>query len=60
MTPRLAPILWEGTFKTDILNEQFRLQNATIGFITFPAKKPKTHLEILLDLQRRTSWRDTG
>ncbi|KAB1274765.1 Histo-blood group ABO system transferase [Camelus dromedarius] len=30
VTPWLAPIIWDKTFNTDILNEQFRLQNATM------------------------------
>uniref|UniRef100_A0A452UW23 Histo-blood group ABO system transferase n=1 Tax=Ursus maritimus TaxID=29073 RepID=A0A452UW23_URSMA len=38
MTPWLAPIIWEGTFNMDILNEQFRLQNATIGLTVFSVK----------------------
>lgn len=42
VTPWLAPIIWDRTFNTDILNEQFQLQNITIGLIvcckknTFP------------------------
>lgn len=39
LTPWLAPIIWEGTFDTDILNEQFRLQNTTIGLTVFAIKK---------------------
>ncbi|XP_019656961.2 histo-blood group ABO system transferase, partial [Ailuropoda melanoleuca] len=38
MTPWLAPIIWEGTFNMDILNEQFQLQNATIGLTVFSVK----------------------
>lgn len=39
MTPWLAPIIWNGTFNIDILNEQFRLQNITIGLTVFVVKK---------------------
>ncbi|XP_012876755.1 PREDICTED: uncharacterized protein LOC105989338 [Dipodomys ordii] len=38
LTPWLAPIIWEGTFNTDILNEQFRLQNITVGLSVFAIK----------------------
>lgn len=38
-TPWLAPIIWEGTFNIDILNEQFKLQNTTIGLTVFAIKK---------------------
>lgn len=39
LTPWLAPIVWEGTFNIDILNEQFRLQNVTVGLTVFAIKK---------------------
>ena len=39
LTPWLAPIIWEGTFNIDILNEQFRLLNTTIGLTVFAIKK---------------------
>ena len=39
LTPWLAPIIWEGTFNIDILNEQFRLLNITIGLTVFAIKK---------------------
>lgn len=39
LTPWLAPIIWEGTFNIDILNEQFRLQNTTVGLTVFAIKK---------------------
>uniref|UniRef100_G3TYL9 Uncharacterized protein n=1 Tax=Loxodonta africana TaxID=9785 RepID=G3TYL9_LOXAF len=35
----LAPFVWEGTSNTHILNEQFWLQNATIGLTMFAVKK---------------------
>uniref|UniRef100_A0A452UVW2 Histo-blood group ABO system transferase n=1 Tax=Ursus maritimus TaxID=29073 RepID=A0A452UVW2_URSMA len=49
MTPWLAPIIWEGTFNMDILNEQFRLQNATIGLIVFPTEKYFLYLRAFLE-----------
>lgn len=39
LTPWLAPIIWEGTFNIDILNEQFKLQNTRIGLTVFAIKK---------------------
>ena len=39
LTPWLAPIVWEGNFNTDILKEQFRLRNATIGLMVFAIRK---------------------
>ncbi|XP_039081633.1 histo-blood group ABO system transferase-like [Hyaena hyaena] len=38
MTPWLAPIIWEGTFNSAILNEQFWRQNTTIGLTVFSVK----------------------
>uniref|UniRef100_A0ABI7VTC8 ABO, alpha 1-3-N-acetylgalactosaminyltransferase and alpha 1-3-galactosyltransferase n=1 Tax=Felis catus TaxID=9685 RepID=A0ABI7VTC8_FELCA len=48
LTPWLAPIVWEGTFNIDILNEQFRLRNTTIGLTTFAIKKYVAFLELFL------------
>ncbi|KAM9226335.1 histo-blood group ABO system transferase-like [Dugong dugon] len=48
VTPWLAPIVWEGTFNIDILNEQFRLQNATIGLTLFAVKKYVIFLKLFL------------
>nr|XP_012630561.1 histo-blood group ABO system transferase 2-like isoform X2 [Microcebus murinus] len=48
VTPWLAPIVWEGTFNTDILNEQFWLQNATIGLTVFAMKKYTVFLKLFL------------
>lgn len=41
MTPWLAPVIWNGTFNIDILNEQFWLQNITIGLTVFVVGKKK-------------------
>ncbi|XP_014637454.1 PREDICTED: histo-blood group ABO system transferase [Ceratotherium simum simum] len=49
LTPWLAPIIWEGTFNIDILNEQFRLQNATIGLTVFAIKKYVVFLKLFLE-----------
>ncbi|KAL4825651.1 hypothetical protein H8958_007118 [Nasalis larvatus] len=49
VTPWLAPIVWEGTFNIDILNEQFRLQNTTIGLTVFAIKKYVTFLKLFLE-----------
>ncbi|XP_036348643.2 histo-blood group ABO system transferase 2-like [Ochotona princeps] len=39
LTPWLAPIVWEGTFDINLLNKQFRLQNATVGLTVFAVNK---------------------
>nr|XP_036276286.1 histo-blood group ABO system transferase 2-like [Pipistrellus kuhlii] len=39
LTPWLAPVIWEGTFNIALLNEQFRLQNLTVGLTVFAIKK---------------------
>ncbi|XP_069871057.1 histo-blood group ABO system transferase 2-like isoform X6 [Dipodomys merriami] len=49
LTPWLAPIIWEGTFNIDILNEQFRLQNITVGLSVFAVKKYITFLRLFLE-----------
>ncbi|KAM5328795.1 histo-blood group ABO system transferase isoform 2-T2 [Glossophaga mutica] len=49
LTPWLAPIIWEGTFNIDILNEQFRLQNVTIGLTVFAIKKYVVFLKLFLE-----------
>ncbi|XP_073908996.1 histo-blood group ABO system transferase isoform X4 [Castor canadensis] len=49
VTPWLAPIVWEGTFNIDILNEQFRLQNTTIGLTVFAIKKYVVFLKLFLE-----------
>ncbi|CAD7667824.1 unnamed protein product [Nyctereutes procyonoides] len=48
LTPWLAPVVWEGTFNTDVLNEQFRLWNATIGLTVFAIRKYMVFLELFL------------
>ncbi|KAM7093063.1 histo-blood group ABO system transferase-like isoform 7-T7 [Molossus nigricans] len=49
LTPWLAPIIWEGTFNIDILNEQFRLQNVTVGLTIFAIKKYVVFLKLFLE-----------
>ncbi|XP_051022281.1 histo-blood group ABO system transferase 2-like [Acomys russatus] len=49
LAPWLAPIIWEGTFNIDILNEQFRLQNTTIGLTVFAIKKYVVFLKLFLE-----------
>uniref|UniRef100_F6RK40 ABO, alpha 1-3-N-acetylgalactosaminyltransferase and alpha 1-3-galactosyltransferase n=1 Tax=Equus caballus TaxID=9796 RepID=F6RK40_HORSE len=53
ITPWLAPIIWEGTYNIDILNEQFRLQNTTIGLIVFAIKKHVIYLKRFLETAER-------
>ncbi|KAL8174633.1 UNVERIFIED_CONTAM: hypothetical protein K2H54_050294 [Gekko kuhli] len=49
VTPWLAPIIWEGTFNLDILNEQFRQRNATVGLTVFAIKKYVVFLQTFLE-----------
>ncbi|KAM4876495.1 histo-blood group ABO system transferase 2-like [Thomomys bottae] len=49
LTPWLAPIIWEGTFNIDILNEQFQLQNITVGLSVFAIKKYVAFLRQFLE-----------
>ncbi|XP_058385092.1 histo-blood group ABO system transferase-like [Diceros bicornis minor] len=49
VTPWLAPIIWDKTFNIDILNEQFRLQNATIGLTVFAVEKYIVYLKRFLE-----------
>lgn len=37
--PVAAPVVWKGSSHADILNEQFRPQNAAIGRTVFAIKK---------------------
>ncbi|KAE8582522.1 hypothetical protein XENTR_v10020151 [Xenopus tropicalis] len=39
ITPWLAPIVWNGTFNSDILNAQFHKRGVRIGITTFAIKK---------------------
>ncbi|XP_062041330.1 histo-blood group ABO system transferase 2-like [Lepus europaeus] len=49
LTPWLAPIVWEGTFSPEILDEQFRLQNVTVGLTVFAVKKYVAFLQLFLE-----------
>ncbi|XP_037373862.1 histo-blood group ABO system transferase-like [Talpa occidentalis] len=49
VTPWLAPIIWEGTFNTKILDHQFRLQNATIGLTVFALGSDVSCLRVFLE-----------
>nr|CAJ83059.1 ABO blood group (transferase A, alpha 1-3-N-acetylgalactosaminyltransferase; transferase B, alpha 1-3-galactosyltransferase) [Xenopus tropicalis] len=39
VSPWLAPIVWEGSFNTEILNNQFRQKGWRVGLTTFAIKK---------------------
>ncbi|XP_051063630.1 histo-blood group ABO system transferase-like [Phodopus roborovskii] len=47
-TPWLAPIVWDGTFQIEILNQQFRLQNVSIGLVVFATGKYVAFLKVFL------------
>ncbi|XP_060107466.1 histo-blood group ABO system transferase 1-like isoform X1 [Heteronotia binoei] len=49
VTPWLAPIIWEGTFNLDILNEQFKQRNTTVGLTVFAIKKYVVFLQKFLE-----------
>ncbi|XP_074066894.1 histo-blood group ABO system transferase isoform X3 [Macrotis lagotis] len=49
LTPWLAPIVWDGTFDENILNEQFQGKNITIGLTVFAIKKYVVFLKLFLE-----------
>ncbi|KAM7144381.1 histo-blood group ABO system transferase 1-like [Macrochelys suwanniensis] len=49
MTPWFAPIVWEGTYNAEILNEQFRQRNVTVGLTVFAIKKYVVFLKTFLE-----------
>uniref|UniRef100_A0A8D2JS35 ABO glycosyltransferase n=1 Tax=Sciurus vulgaris TaxID=55149 RepID=A0A8D2JS35_SCIVU len=48
LTPWLAPIVWEGTFNIDLLDEHFQSQNVTIGLTVFAVKRYICYLTMFL------------
>ncbi|KAG8509437.1 Histo-blood group ABO system transferase 2 [Galemys pyrenaicus] len=49
LTPWLAPIVWEGTFDARVLDEEFRLRNASVGLTVFALKKYVVFLKLFLE-----------
>ncbi|XP_074871262.1 histo-blood group ABO system transferase-like [Carettochelys insculpta] len=49
VTPWLAPIIWDGTYNLEILNEQFRQRNVTTGLAVFAIKKYVVFLKKFLE-----------
>ncbi|MEE6514472.1 hypothetical protein FKM82_022648 [Ascaphus truei] len=49
MTPWLAPIVWDGTFNIDILNEQFHQRGVRIGLTVFAIKKYTVFIKTFLE-----------
>nr|XP_044634401.1 histo-blood group ABO system transferase 2-like isoform X1 [Equus asinus] len=47
MTPWFAPIIWDGTYDSAILNAQFK--NTTIGVVVFAIKKYVVFLKLFLE-----------
>jgi len=47
-TPWLAPIVWDRTFQIGILNQQFWLQNVSIGLVVFTTGACIAFLKVLL------------
>ncbi|XP_030063610.1 histo-blood group ABO system transferase isoform X2 [Microcaecilia unicolor] len=49
MTPWFAPIVWDGTFNIDILNQQFKQRNVRIGLTVFAIKKYVVFIQLFLE-----------
>ncbi|NP_001088652.1 uncharacterized protein LOC495825 [Xenopus laevis] len=49
VSPWLAPIVWEGNFNIDILNEQFHQRDVRIGLTVFAIKKYIRFLKTLIE-----------
>ncbi|XP_029470252.1 histo-blood group ABO system transferase-like isoform X2 [Rhinatrema bivittatum] len=49
MTPWFAPIIWDGTFSTDILNQQFKQRDVRVGLTLFAIKKYVVFLQLFLE-----------
>ncbi|XP_078502273.1 histo-blood group ABO system transferase-like isoform X2 [Lissotriton helveticus] len=49
LTPWFAPIVWEGTYNLDILNEQFKRMNVSIGLTVFAIKKYTVFLQHFIE-----------
>ncbi|MEE6478607.1 hypothetical protein FKM82_011891 [Ascaphus truei] len=49
MTPWLAPIVWNGTYNIDILNEQFHRRGVRIGLTVFAIKKYTVFVKTFLE-----------
>ncbi|XP_056393949.1 histo-blood group ABO system transferase-like [Hyla sarda] len=49
VTPWLAPIVWNGTFSTDILNAQYNEKTLPIGLTTFAMKKYIVFLKTFIE-----------
>ncbi|MBZ3885296.1 Histo-blood group ABO system transferase [Sciurus carolinensis] len=48
-TPWMVPIVWEGTFNSELLHEHFQLQNVTIGLAVFAIKELLIFLKLFLE-----------
>lgn len=48
-TPWMAPIVWEDTFNSEILNNHFQHQNVTIGLAVFAIKELMVFLKMFLE-----------
>ncbi|KAG8447576.1 hypothetical protein GDO86_014906 [Hymenochirus boettgeri] len=48
LSPWLAPIVWDGTYNLDILNEQFHQRGVRIGLTTFVIRKYKIFIQNFL------------
>uniref|UniRef100_A0A6I8SB23 Uncharacterized protein n=1 Tax=Xenopus tropicalis TaxID=8364 RepID=A0A6I8SB23_XENTR len=53
LTPWLAPIIWNGTYNINILNELFHLRRVRIGLTVFVIRKYKIFIKTLLQTAER-------
>nr|XP_033817871.1 histo-blood group ABO system transferase 1-like [Geotrypetes seraphini] len=53
MTPWFAPIVWDGTFNINLLNQQFKLRDVKIGLTVFAIKKYVVFLQLFLETAER-------
>uniref|UniRef100_A0A8C5R491 Uncharacterized protein n=1 Tax=Leptobrachium leishanense TaxID=445787 RepID=A0A8C5R491_9ANUR len=49
MTPWLSPIIWNGTYSIDILNEQFHKRGGRVGVTVFAIKKYTVFLKMFIE-----------
>ncbi|XP_075434907.1 histo-blood group ABO system transferase-like isoform X2 [Ascaphus truei] len=49
MTPWLAPIVWNGTYNIDILNDQFHQRGVRIGLTVFAIKKYTVFVKMFVE-----------
>ncbi|XP_072287756.1 histo-blood group ABO system transferase-like isoform X5 [Pyxicephalus adspersus] len=59
MTPWFAPIVWNGTYNSDILNAQFHQKDVHVGLTVFAIRNDGRKL-IVLEVPSYTRWQDVS